>query len=49
MVIATRLKSIDLSRRNVTALDNKRNKIEYTNIFFKASNLIEQEQKRDEK
>ena len=39
MIIATLLKSIDLSRRKVTALDNKRNKIEYTNIFVKDSNL----------
>jgi hypothetical protein len=35
----TLLKSIDLSRLNVTALDNNKNNIEKTNIVFKDLNL----------
>jgi len=38
--IAILLKSIDLSRLNVTALDNNKNNIEKINIFFKDSNLF---------
>ena len=40
MIIETLLKSIDLSRLNVTALDNNKNNMEKTNIAFKDSNLI---------
>jgi hypothetical protein len=36
----TLLKSIDLSRLNVTALDNNINNMENTNIVFKDSNLL---------
>jgi hypothetical protein len=36
----TLLKSIDLSRLSVTALDNNNNNIEKTNIAFKDSNLF---------
>ena len=39
IIIETRLKSIDLSRLNVTAFDNSKNNIEKTNIVFKDSNL----------
>jgi len=35
MIIATLLKSIDLSRLKVTALDNNKNNIEKINIVFK--------------
>ena len=34
------LKSIDLSRLNVTALDNNKNNIEKINICFKDSSLF---------
>lgn len=36
----TLLKSIDLSRLSVTALDNNKNSMEKTNIVFKDSNLL---------
>jgi hypothetical protein len=39
MMIEILLKSIDLSRLNVTALDNNKNNMEKTNIAFKDSNL----------
>ena len=40
MIIEILLKSIDLSRLNVTALDNNKNNMEKTNIVFKDSNLF---------
>lgn len=40
MIIEILLKSIDLSRLNVTALDNNKNNMEKTNIAFKDSNLL---------
>ena len=40
MIIEILLKSIDLSRLNVTALDNNKNNMEKTNIIFKDSNLL---------
>jgi len=40
IVIEILLKSIDLSRLNVTALDNNKNNMEKTNIVFKDSNLL---------
>ena len=39
-IIEILLKSIDLSRLNVTALDNIKNNMEITNIIFKDSNLL---------
>lgn len=40
IIIETLLKSIDISRLNVTALENNKNNIEKTNIVFKDSNLL---------
>ena len=40
IIIEILLKSIDLSRLNVTALDNNKNNMEKTNIVFKDSNLL---------
>lgn len=40
MIIEILLKSIDLSRLNVTALDNNKNNMEKINIAFKDSNLL---------
>lgn len=39
-IMETLLKSIDLSRLNVTALDSNKNNMENTNIVFKDSNLL---------
>ena len=40
IIMETLLKSIDLSRLSVTALDNNKNKMEKINIVTKDSNLL---------
>ena len=40
IIMETLLKSIDLSRLNVTALDNNKNNMEIINIILKDSNLL---------